>query len=185
MSEINERREQLSEAQRALLKKRLQGRNATAAASKPIITKLEGSGPAPASFGQQRLWFLHQLNPQSAAYNMVNAVRIQGELNSDLVKRSLQVVVARHEALRTTFAMHNDQLVQVVHDEMDIPLNQRNINSIDSYEAAIVAVGQEPFDLAEGPLVHAELISNQPNDAMLVLVIHNIVCDEWSVDLIW
>lgn len=185
MSEINERREQLSEAQRALLKKRLQGRNATAASSKPIITKLEGSGPAPASFGQQRLWFLHQLNPQSAAYNMVNAVRIQGELNSDLVERSLQVVVARHEALRTTFAMHNDQLVQVVHDEMDIPLNQRNINSIDSYEAAIVAVGQEPFDLAEGPLVHAELISNQPNDAMLVLVIHHIVCDEWSVDLIW
>ena len=109
----SERLSQLSPERRALLALRLHKRTETAL-SKDVIRPRQGTGPAPAAYAQQRLWLLDQLQPGLAIYNMPMPVRISGMLDVQALEWSLNEIVARHDVLRTSFAMVDTQLTQVV-----------------------------------------------------------------------
>src|SRR5215212_7672557 len=104
MDDLTKRVATLSPAKRALLERRLGDRNG-GATRQPLLAARTGGEPARASFAQERLWFLHQLEPQSVAYNVPRAIRIRGNLDPNVLHRSLNGIVARHDPLRTHFAL--------------------------------------------------------------------------------
>ncbi|MCC5661301.1 amino acid adenylation domain-containing protein [Nostoc sp. XA010] len=160
-----------SEEKRALLARLLQKK-----ASKPKFF--------PLSFAQQRLWFLDQLQPGSSLYNIFVAVRLQGQLNVAALEHSLNEIVRRHEALRTTFAVVDGQAMQVIAPSLTLQLPIINLTNIDGEqetEALRLAVeeSQQAFDLVQGPLIRAKLLE-LTSDRILLLTIHHIVSDGWS-----
>ena len=130
----------------------------------PPIERVDRSGPLPASFAQQRLWFLDRLQPGSPAYNIPTAVRLDGRLDLDALRRSLQEIVRRHEALRTTFADDGGVPRQVIADSLELPLPVEDLSDLPEdrrLARALERVLEEaarPFDLARGPLLRAALI---------------------------
>src|SRR6185503_309314 len=103
------RRTELSDSKKGLLEKRLRGAFKAAA---PVIPRRFDHSPAPLSFAQQRLWFLHQLEPDSPAYNIPTALRLRGPLNVAALQTALTALVERHESLRTTFAARDGKPFQ-------------------------------------------------------------------------
>src|SRR5690349_18312220 len=118
-TDLTMRRAGLSAAKRALLEKRLTGRDA---GQEQTIPRRQARLYAPLSFAQQRLWFLHQLDPQSIAYNMPTALRLTGVLNTHALAGSINEIIRRHESLRTTFTLVADQPVQVIAEELTLKL---------------------------------------------------------------
>ncbi|HEX6292516.1 MAG TPA: amino acid adenylation domain-containing protein, partial [Herpetosiphonaceae bacterium] len=143
----------------------------------------------PLSFTQQRLWFLSQLQPDSAFYNIVIAIRIGGRLNCAALEQSLAAIVQRHEILRTTFQVVDGQPTQVisgihlfrlpVQDLQTLPDAEREaqVTRLVEHEA------QQPFNLAEGPLFRAALLRLRPEQHTLCLNMHHIVADGWSLGI--
>ena len=141
----------------------------------------------PASFAQQRLWFLDQLEPNSATYNMVAAARISVPLNREALECSLNALIERHEVLRTTFTVRDGQPVQVVAptltvtvsviDLQHLPGPQREAETfrLENQEA------QRPFDLVRGPLLRLAVLRLDRQEYELLLVIHHIIFDGWSI----
>lgn len=144
----------------------------------------------PASFAQQRLWFLSQLEPDSASYNTALAVRLRGPLNRDATAQGLGEIVRRHEVLRTTFDEADGELVQVIvaDHSMDVPVTDFSMESPSTREASAAAAAQaeahRPFDLRTGPLLRARLLKLAPLEHVLVLTLHHIVCDGWSSQIL-
>ncbi len=145
----------------------------------------------PHSFGQERLWFLSQLEPNSSVYNECAALRLQGVVQVEALEWSLGQIVLRHEALRTTFIFQKEMPRQVivpagqiafqVLDLSDLPLNERE-------RQAHVLAQQEatrPFNLATGPLLRTWLFRLQPQEHLFVFTIHHIVTDEWSLEIFY
>ncbi|HWE34977.1 MAG TPA: amino acid adenylation domain-containing protein [Isosphaeraceae bacterium] len=143
--------------------------------------------PPPASFAQQRLWFLDQLEPGSPAYNVPAAVRIEGDLDVAALVRALNEVIRRHEALRTTFAAEGGAPVQVIAPTLEIPLPVIDLTDRPEAERADEASriaaeeSQRPFDLARGPLVRAALVRLSPREHVALVNSHHIVTDGWSI----
>lgn len=164
--------------------------------TQPTIPLREEKGPAPLSFAQNRLWFLEQINPGDASGAISRAIRITGPLKQDLLKRSLQAVINRHESLRTTFATNqlnsvkDSKPVQLIAPQrtVDIPVidlaqesvNQREARARDLAQSA----AQQPFDLTLGPLVRAILFRLDEREYVLLLNLHRIVCDDWSLQIL-
>src|SRR5215813_827020 len=121
MKEVADRLASLSPAKRALLKKVQKAIGPGSREQERIPRRPAGEAPT-LSFAQQRLWFLDQLEGQSAVYNMPNAVRLEGPLNSWALKAVFQEIVRRHEALRTNFSQQNGHPVQVIHSEVESDL---------------------------------------------------------------
>jgi hypothetical protein len=117
--------QQLADARRALLEKRRKGR-ASSAEEQPI-TRRPPDVPAPASFGQERLWFVQQLQPAGSAYHMTSAVRLHGPLDVPVLRAAVQDVVQRHEALRTTLALRDGRLVQQIAPALNLDLREEMI----------------------------------------------------------
>jgi amino acid adenylation domain-containing protein len=144
----------------------------------------------PASFAQQRLWFLSQLEPDSASYNTALAVRLRGSLNREATAQSLSEIVRRHEVLRTTFDEVDGELVQVIVADhpKDLPVTDFSMESPSTREASAAAAAQaeahRPFDLRTGPLIRVRLLKLGPHDHMLVITLHHIVCDGWSSQIL-
>ncbi|MDX2086329.1 MAG: amino acid adenylation domain-containing protein, partial [Kofleriaceae bacterium] len=138
----------------------------------------------PASFGQQRFWVMAQL-AEGAAYDMSQLVRLRGALDTVALARAVDALVARHEVLRTTLAEVDEVVVQRI---APAPTNLLRIVEVRSLEAAR-AYCQEllarPYDLATGPLFAPELVRIADDEHVLVLRMHHVVGDEWSVDLMW
>jgi amino acid adenylation domain-containing protein/FkbH-like protein len=140
----------------------------------------------PLSSVQERLWFLDQVSPGGHAYNVPLALRLKGALDISALRRALNEVVRRHEALRTTFVNDSGELSQVIAppDEMEIELN--NLESISAPEheeksrAWLNAEAQRPFDLSRGPLIRVKLARLSPNDHVLSVVMHHAISDGWS-----
>src|SRR5436190_5057956 len=160
---ISERSSRLSPAKQALLQKRLRGEMAGTAGSR-VVSRGQQQSIVPLSFAQQRLWFLDQLEPGNTAYNLPRAIRFKGELKLEVLEQSLNEIVRRHEALRTTFAAMDGQPRQV-----SVPVLNLKLAIIDLQEFSetkreaealrlIASEAQLPFDLAEGPLVRATLL---------------------------
>ncbi|WP_394833990.1 non-ribosomal peptide synthase/polyketide synthase [Pendulispora rubella] len=130
----------------------------------------------PLSFAQERLWFLWKLEPESAAYTVGGALRLEGELDVPVLRAALTSIVARHESLRTRFEAGPDGTpLQIVSDAPDFAWTERD------GEPSPDALAR-PFDLEHGPLFRAELAKRGPGDHVLVLAMHHIVSDGASVD---
>src|SRR5206468_3089700 len=138
---------------------------------------------APASFAQRRLWLVDRLEPGSAAYNVPAFWRLRGALDAAALGRALSTVVARHEALRTTFAERGDEPVQVVAPPAPLSLVPEDLSQA---EAGRVAADEaaRPFDLAAGPLLRVRLLRLAADDHVLLLTVHHAVCDGWSLGVV-
>jgi amino acid adenylation domain-containing protein len=141
----------------------------------------------PLSPGQQRLWFLDQLDPGTPLYNNFAAIRMQGHISIPLLAQSLNAIVQRHEILRTTFHEVGGSPVQRIHDHMaiDLPVKTISGTSPEERDALIqelaVAHARKPFDLRQGPLLRAEVLRLDEDDHVIFFTMHHIVSDGWSV----
>ena len=145
----------------------------------------------PASFAQQRLWFLDQLDPETAAYNLPRAFRITGPLDVDILKQAFQMVVRRHSSLRTIFDSVDGEARQIILSDVEVEIPVIDLAGIPAPEREAEALriaseeGKKPFDLSEGPLLRPMLVRLDPEKHFLVLVIHHIVTDGWSIALLF
>ncbi|MGB3205488.1 MAG: amino acid adenylation domain-containing protein, partial [Crinalium sp.] len=153
----------------------------------PPIELISRSQNLPLSFAQKRLWFLDQLIPNNPFYNIPQALRITGNLNILALEQSLSKIVQRHEALRTTFQLVDNQPVQVITENeiLALPIiDLRQIPVEQQENAAIQQVTQaasEPFNLAKDRLIRCQLFQLSEQDYILLVVIHHIVSDGWSI----
>lgn len=179
------RRSDLSASKLALLNKWMGGGQKS-----QQIPRRSDPRRAPISFAQQRLWFLEQLVPGSSVYNMHDAVRIRGKIDPTILTKVLSRLVARHESLRTTFTMIDEQPVQIVSAPapLDLPIEDVSGYPESAREARAVEIATEetfrPFDLEKGPLFRARLIRIDETDHILLWTMHHIVSDGWSLGVI-
>ncbi|MEW5929981.1 MAG: condensation domain-containing protein, partial [Gemmatimonadota bacterium] len=190
MSEILDRLDKLSPKHRALLQKILQ-QQAGPAHEPGAVRPREGGGPAPLSFAQERLWFIDRLEPGSASYNMPVARRLGGALDEAALERSLGEIVRRHEALRTVFAEVDGSPVQVIAPFGAFALPVEDLSGLgeaDREAALRQRAGEEArrvFDLSAGPLFRAALLRLGAEDHVLLLSMHHIVSDGWSMEVLF
>jgi amino acid adenylation domain-containing protein len=144
----------------------------------------------PLSFSQQRLFLLDQLEPGGHAYNIAVGLRLRGELDAASLERSLAHLVARHDALRTTFEEDGGEPVQVVHEEARLAFRLLDLQGREpaEREATVEATARDeaatPFDLRRGPLFRATLVRLDRADHVLLLAMHHIVSDGWSMGVL-
>lgn len=135
------------------------------------------------SFGQQAMWLMHQALPDSPAYNVASAVRLSSTVDVGALRRVWQSLLVRHDSLRTTFEMRGGRLVARVHDEPSVDIE--NVPACGEDDAAlrarVVDAYRRPFDLTAGPLARARLFSAAPDRHVLLLAMHHIVLDAWSL----
>ncbi|HEU4452939.1 MAG TPA: amino acid adenylation domain-containing protein, partial [Longimicrobium sp.] len=147
-------------------------------------------GPLPASFAQERMWLLDQLEPGSAAYNMPGALRLAGEVDAAVLERALGEVAARHEALRTRFAVVDGRPMQVVEPPAPFALPVRDLRALAPAEAGETAAAlaaaeaAEPFDLARGPLFRARLLRVAEAEWLLLVTLHPAVGAGGSLEVL-
>jgi amino acid adenylation domain-containing protein/non-ribosomal peptide synthase protein (TIGR01720 family) len=153
----------------------------------PLLVPASRDRLLPLSFAQQRLWFLNQLEPDSPAYNMPAAMRFAGLLDVAALERSLNMIVQRHEALRTTFGTLDDQPVQEIRSSQPVSLGLIDLQVLRQHEPEneVLRLAAEdarrPFDLAHGPLLRTTLLRLAEDTHVLLLTMHHIVTDGWSV----
>jgi acyl carrier protein len=156
--------------------------------SAPPLRKVPRGGDLPASFGQERLWFLDRLYPGSPAYNVASAFRLAGRLDVPALAAALDTIVRRHEALRTTFAERGG-LIQVVAEPGPTHLPVVDLQGLaDAHGMAVdLARGEarRPFDLERGPLVRFTLLRLGELDSALLITLHHIVSDGWSLQVLF
>ncbi len=181
----------LSEARRALLDRYLRGNLPQAASAVSAIPRRSSTDPAPLSFGQQQLWLLAQLAPDTPAYNESVTLRLPGALDVPLLEKSLNEFINRHEAWRTIFPVLDEQPVQVVQPAMPLDLQVLDLSNLPESEregeAIRLATGQAipPFDLAHGPLLRALLVHLNENDHRLFMTLHHIIFDAVAINQIF
>ncbi len=172
------------------LAERIRALPAEAKSELPPLVPVGRNRPLPLSFAQQRLWFMNQLEPGSPFYNIPWTQRIKGPLDKNLLERSLSEIVRRHEALRTRFVTVNDEPAQIIAPAQQVPLEFLDLSeaSNDSVEQkarrAVAAEAERGFDLSNNLLLRAKLLQLQPNDHVLVLTMHHIASDAWSVGVL-
>jgi amino acid adenylation domain-containing protein len=160
-----------------------------AAARLPMIAPVSRDRPLPLSFSQERLWFLNQMEPENAAYHITGGVRLLGRLRVVILERVLLEIIRRHEVLRTTFSTVDGSPVQLVSPISPFELQKADLEAVPETERAKRVeriVNEEtlrPFDLSGGPLLRTVLIRLGDTDHLLVLAMHHIVTDAWSLGL--
>jgi amino acid adenylation domain-containing protein len=138
------------------------------------------------SYAQERLWFFSNMDPQSASYNVLSAMRLTGELNKEALQLSLDEIVRRHEVLRTTFAEEGGRPVQVINPAQGVLIRQLDLADIPEPEREAKAKGllgeesRKPFDLAAGPLLRVFMLRLTELEHILLITIHHIAYDGWS-----
>jgi len=146
---------------------------------------------APLSFAQERLWFLHELEPDNPAYNIARAVHLSGPPNTAALEQSLNESVQRHEALRTTFSAVEGRPVQVIATEQTLQLPTIDLRLLPEHdrESEAQRLAEEeirrPFDLAQGPLIRTTLLRLDQEEHILLLAMHHIVSDGWSMGIMF
>src|SRR5262249_55612031 len=146
---------------------------------------------APLSFGQERLWFMHELQPDTCAYTIQAAVRIRGDLDEGALRESLRRVVDRHDVLRTTFDVVEGRPSQIIGLAAGFDLDVVDCSGSPEAQEDKRAIAREierdalrPFDLQNGPLLRGTLLRLRANDRVLVLTMHHIVSDGWSIGVL-
>ena len=152
----------------------------------PLVRVARGEGLA-LSFGQQRLWFLDQLG-EGGSYHVPRAFRLEGELDEEALERSFEEIVRRHESLRTRFVTVDGRAEQRIEEDVQLRLGRVDLRGTSDPEGeAQRRTGEEvvrPFDLGTAPLMRASLMRVGPREHVLVVVVHHIVSDGWSVGVL-
>jgi amino acid adenylation domain-containing protein len=144
----------------------------------------------PLSFAQQRLWFLHQLTPSNPFYNVPTAIHLSGTLSLTALERSFQEIVRRHTALRTTFVNRGGEPIQIVNPNTEVKLAVINLQTIAIPDRERISQqiatteAQHAFDLAHDLLLRVTLLQFSPTEAVLLLTMHHIVADGWSLGVL-
>ncbi|MEH2206525.1 MAG: amino acid adenylation domain-containing protein [Nostoc sp.] len=140
----------------------------------------------PLSYGQQAMWFLYQIAPQSIAYNIYTTVGIISELDLRAWHRAWLHIVERHPILRTTYTQHQDQPVQVVHpyQEVDVKVTDATSWNLDYLKKQILAEADRPYNLETGPVLRVHLFTRSPEEHIQLLAMHHIAGDMWSFDIL-
>src|SRR5579862_2484259 len=165
--------------------KELQGRSEQEHVPRPI-ERMIGRDEAVLSFAQQRLWFLNQLDPDSPFYNLSTAFRLTGRLDDVILERSLNELVRRHGSLRTSFHVVGGSPVQRVQKHVEFKINRVQVEGTSDekwqkvLEYARTEV-QKPFDVCQSPLLRVTTIELDDEDHVLLLCLHHIVSDGWSL----
>ncbi|UFH49859.1 non-ribosomal peptide synthase/polyketide synthase [Pseudomonas sp. KNUC1026] len=151
----------------------------------PAFTLADRSQPLPLSFAQQRQWILWQLEPQSAAYNIPAAMTLKGALDTAALEQAFNALIQRHETLRTTFAQHDGEALQVIHASLPLVLAvEEGPSSAAGIKALVEAEVARPFDLETGPLLRVRLVRMGADEHVLTLTLHHIVSDGWSTPIL-
>jgi amino acid adenylation domain-containing protein len=191
---VADRLASLTPEQRALFEALRQKQRKAAPASPPPIERVSGPrgvGDWPLTFDQERLWFLHQLDPESSSYNMVTATRLTGDLDAAALEAAIDATIDRHGAWRTTFPVVDGRPVQRVAPELCVRMPLVDLEGLpaDRREGAVLELAREdarcPFSLERGPLVRATLARLSPLEHVCMLAIHHIVSDLVSFQLFW
>ncbi|KAB8321067.1 non-ribosomal peptide synthetase [Tolypothrix campylonemoides VB511288] len=168
----------------------LQKANHTSSSTLAPILPVSRSGKLPLSFAQQRLWFLQQLEPESGFYNIHVQVRFEGQLKVAALEYSLNHIISRHEVLRTNFIQVDGQPMQVIADSVTITLALVDLQHLEPIQREstcrqlILKEAAQPFDLATDALVRASLFKLTETEHVLLLMMHHIVSDWWSMGVL-
>jgi amino acid adenylation domain-containing protein/non-ribosomal peptide synthase protein (TIGR01720 family) len=156
----------------------------------PLVRVPRGGGELPLSFAQQRLWFLDQLEPESPFYNMAAVVHFLGSLDVSALEQSLREVVRRHEGLRTTFLGVDGRPRQIIAEEPSLTLPVIDLSALlstaqEAERRRLTAEeGEQPFNLAKGPLLRTKLLRLSDTEHVLLLTMHHIISDGWSTGVL-
>ncbi|GHO56591.1 non-ribosomal peptide synthetase [Ktedonobacter robiniae] len=187
MTDLSRRLAKLTPEQRAVLENRLRQKQSTAQPETRIMAWRGEVGAPPLSFEQQRLWLTDQLAPGNPAYNSPLALRLRGVLDRAAIQRALKEIMWRHEVLRTSFGVQDEQPVQVVHSDADLHLRSIDLCALPESEREAVAYklaceeAQRPFDITQGPIFRVLLMTIGEEEHILTLVFHHIAVDAWSI----
>jgi amino acid adenylation domain-containing protein len=155
-----------------------------------LASPAAGVRAVPMSFAQERLWFLDRLVPDHPFYNVDAVIRLRGALDAGALEKSLQTICARHETLRTTFGTVAGRPTQFIHPRSDLRLRAVSLQPLpetDRIREALLLVreeGRRPFDLAHGPVIRTTLLELTPDDRVLLVTLHHIVADGWSMGVL-
>ena len=156
----------------------------------PPILPVPRDGTLPLSFAQQRLWFIDQLEPGNSAYNFPAAVRLKGPLNVEALEQSLNEIVRRHEALRTTFTTADGSPAQIIAPTLTVRPAVVNLQELPESEREaevqrlVIEEARLPFELARGPLLRMTLLRLAEEEHVGLLTMHHIVSDGWSTGIL-
>ncbi|QBD82923.1 hypothetical protein EPA93_45970 [Ktedonosporobacter rubrisoli] len=160
---------------------------------KPDETEQEESYLFAASFAQERLWFLHRFEPESSAYHLFLAFELDGQFQPAAFEESLNDLLARHESLRTSFVLQGEQLMQRIHAQLWLSLSQQHLSlpaesesnlSQQALQAWLQQEIRRPFDLQQAPLLRASLLHRGSEPSILLLCLHHIIADGWSLGIL-
>ncbi|MEI5101936.1 amino acid adenylation domain-containing protein [Streptomyces sp. PmtG] len=156
------------------------------AAAPAVIPAADPDTAPPLSYAQQRLWFLDRFEPGGTEYTTVSALRLRGALDEAALRTALDGLIARHEALRTTFAEHDGEARQIVHPPHPVDLRVDDLTGAGAGEVDALLEGEAatPFDLSAGPLLRARIARLADDEHVLVLAMHHIVTDGWSLGVL-
>ncbi len=175
---------------KALLAKKLQERKQKIGARQMLtIPRRDTSSPAPLTHTQEGVWYIEQLQPDTATYNISSAWRLYGKVDESALQQSLNTIVQRHESLRTHFVQIDGQPMQVITPDLEITLDvvdlqrQLDAESEDQIEKLVAETARTPFDLTQAPLLRAKLFRLGAEDQVFVVTMHHIISDGWSFQL--
>jgi amino acid adenylation domain-containing protein len=183
-------RDRLSDAQRLLLEKRIRGQ-AKPAVNKHAIRRVGGGPVFPMSYAQERLWFLDQMEPGNPFYNIPMGCLISARVDVAVLERAFTEIITRHESLRTVFRLVDGEPRQIVQPPYPVRVDvsdMRGPNGEPATDAAVRAriaqLGARPFDIANGPTVRVDLIRVSEADCALLVNVHHIATDGWSMPIV-
>jgi hypothetical protein len=178
---------QLTPTKRALFERELERRRHAETANEHLVP-VSRNAPLPLSVAQEWMWRQHERDPTKCARNLSKPLRLTGPLRFELLSEALRILIARHEALRTTFVLQDGVPFQVVHPHLDfdlvreeLPEGERTLEGIKNAARAFI---EQPFDLYQGPVFRISLLKSGENEHILLMVIHHLVTDGWSMGVL-
>lgn len=184
-----EQQSDTSRAKNDLLQKYLLGRLKQRLASPSVINRRPPGDSPPLSFGQERLWFLEQLEPDSSFHNTPAVVRLTGQLDVIALEQSLNEIVRRHEVLRTSFTNVDGRPEQVIAATVELKLPVSDLRELPENENEASRLIEEEarwhFDLGEAPLFRAQLLRLAEDEHVLIVNLHHIISDDWSLGILF
>lgn len=160
-------------------------------AAAETIPPRDRSQPCPLSSGQKRIWFFEQLVPDVPLYNESEAVRLQGKLNVEALEQALNIVISRHELLRSTIEGSNEEPVAVVHESWPLRLKRIDLSGLapaqrqKELDRLLIEEPRRPYHLRSEPGIRAMLLQLGVEDHAFILMMHHLVCDWSSEGVIW
>ena len=184
MSDLLKRLESLSPEKRELVLQKLKKQQKS-----PLLIPVSREQSLPLSFAQQRLWFIDQLEGDNCVYNVPFFWQISGVLNVSALEKAIATIIQRHQVLRTSFAVVDESPIQLIYAHLQLKLQVLDWRQVSKEhqlsKARQLAIEelQQSFDLSKPPLLRVKLLQLAQQSHLLLLVIHHIVCDGWSMDI--